>query len=321
MKISSIKTETSYLHNKQAGTVTEMKREKSAFNPTNLKHDNYEQINTTIKKNSDGRVSFKGIDPRSAFHKVATYAKDNPLIAEALFAIVITCGLRPLAIFATANTEEEKDKCAYQAAKSVSTGVVGLGMTALVSPPIKNAAKNIAGKFKDGELKIPPQVLAENEKMVEKAISALAKRANDIKTEVNIPALIADGKINTKTFAEKGNASLKAFTKAVKEQVPDVADDILNGIKAQNSTNNYANTAKNIFDKFFQPAFLPIRAAITIALVPIILKSMGIKKGGSKPKDPVQEQNIYNSLNFGFKSQKEKDLFQSFAGVANYENK
>ena len=318
MKISSIKTETSYLHSKQASTAPEMKREKSAFNPTNLKQDNYEQINTTIKKNSDGRVSFKGINPQKAFHKVATFAKDNPLIAEALFAIVITCGLRPLAIVATAKTDEEKDKCAYQAAKSVSTGVVGLGMTALVAPPIKNAAKRI---FDNGKLTIPQKLLEKNNGLVKKAVDALSQRANDIRTEVNIPALIADGKINTKAFAEKGGASFKAFTKAVREQAPDVADDILKGIKAQNSTNNYANTAKNVFDKFFQPAFLPIRAAITIALVPIILKTMGIKKGGSKPKDPVQEQNIYNSLNFGFKSQKEKDLFQSFAGVANYENK
>ena len=321
MKISSIKTETSYLHRKQSNNTAEMKREKSAFNPKNLKQDNYEQINTTIEKNSDGRVSFKGINPITAFHSVATYAKDNPLVAEALFAIVITCGLRPLAIFATANSEEEKSKCAYQAAKSVSTGVVGLGMTALVTPPFKNAAKNIANKFKNEELKIPPQVLEKNKKIVENAINALTKRANDIKTDVNIQELIKGGKINTETFKEKGTESLKAFTKAIKEQVPDVADDILNGIKAQNSTNNYASAAKNVFDKFFQPAFLPIRAAITIALVPIILKTMGISKGGSKPKEPVQEQNIYNSLNFGFKSQKEKDLFQSFAGVANYENK
>ena len=74
MKISSIKTETSYLHSKQGSTAAEMKREKSAFNPTNLKQDNYEQINTTIKRNSDGRVSFKGINPQEAFHKVATFA-------------------------------------------------------------------------------------------------------------------------------------------------------------------------------------------------------------------------------------------------------
>ena len=317
MKISSIKTETSYLHSKQGSTAAEMKREKSAFNPTNLKQDNYEQINTTIKRNSDGRVSFKG-NGVQLFHKVATFAKDNPLIAEALFAIVITCGLRPLAIVATAKTDEEKDKCAYQAAKSVSTGVVGLGMTALVAPPIKNAAKGI---FDKGKLQIPQELLDKNNGLVSKAVQALSERANDIRTDVNITSLIADGKINTKVFKEKGPASLKAFTKAVKEQAPDVADDIIKGIKAQNSTNNYANTAKNVFDKFFQPAFLPIRAAITIALVPIILKAAGIKKGGSKPKEPVQEQNMYNSLNFGFKSQKEKDLFQSFAGVANYENK
>ena len=317
MKISSIKTETSYLHSKQTPALLEKQREKSAFNLANLKQNNNEQINTTIKRNSDGRVSFKG-NGAQIFHKVATFAKDNPLIAEALFAIVITCGLRPLAIFATAKTDEEKDKCAYQAAKSVSTGVVGLGMTALVAPPIKDAAKRI---YDSGKLTMSSELQARNNGLVQKAVEILSSKANDIRTEVSIPELIADGKINTKVFAEKGAKSLKAFSKAIREQAPDVADDVLNGIKAQNSTNNYASAAKNVFDKFFQPAFLPIRAAITIALVPIILKTMGIKKGGSKPKEPAQEQNIYNSLNFGFKSQKEKDLFQSFAGVANYENK
>ena len=76
----------------------------------------------------------------------------------------------------------------------------------------------------------------------------------------------------------------------------------------------------------------PLRAAITIALVPIILNALGIKKGGSKKaQEAAAEQNKqaqqqpatqYDVLQTNmFQSTSEKEIFNSFLEVANNENK
>ncbi len=317
MKISSIKTETSYLQGRPKGSMPERMREKSVLDRANLKLNN-DQINTTINENSDGRVSFKGGSISAPFlHKMANFASDNPLVAEAIFAILITCGMRPAAIMATAKTDEDKQKCSYQAAKSVSSGLVGLGMTALVATPLAAAVKRVN---KNGSFKLPEAVENANKELVRKGIDALNGVKNRIQTGVDVNALTADGKFNVGVFAKKGEGSLKNFARTLKEQAPDAAKDIIDGIKAQKSNNNYPKAAKNIMDKFFQPAFMPLRASITIALVPILLKLVGLKKGG-KPQQPPQNDNIYNSLYFGLNSDKAKEVFKTFAGVANYENK
>ena len=72
-----------------------------------LKQINNDQINTTIKSNSDGRASFKGGAP--LLHKAAQFVSYSPLIAEAIFALFITCGARPLTIMATAKNAEDKE--------------------------------------------------------------------------------------------------------------------------------------------------------------------------------------------------------------------
>ncbi len=317
MKISSIKTETSYLQGRPKGTMPERMREKSVLDRANLKLNN-DQINTTINENSDGRVSFKGGSISAPFlHKMANFASDNPLVAEAIFAILITCGMRPAAIMATAKTDEDKQKCSYQAAKSVSSGLVGLGMTALVATPLAAAVKRVN---QNGSFKLPEAVENANKELVRKGIDALNGVKNRIQTGVDVNTLTADGKFNVGVFAKKGEGSLKNFARTLKEQAPDAAKDIIDGIKAQKSNNNYPKAAKNIMDKFFQPAFMPLRASITIALVPILLKLVGLKKGG-KPQQPPQNDNIYNSLYFGLNSDKAKEVFKTFAGVANYENK
>lgn len=317
MKISSIKTETSYLQGRPKGSMQERMREKSVLDRANLKLNN-DQINTTINENSDGRVSFKGGSISAPFlHKMANFASDNPLVAEAIFAILITCGMRPAAIMATAKTDEDKQKCSYQAAKSVSSGLVGLGMTALVATPLAAAVKRVN---KNGSFKLPESVEAANKEIVKKGIDALNGVKDKIKTSIDVSALTADDKFNVGVFAKKGESSLKNFARTLKEQAPDAAKDVIDGIKAQKSNNNYPKAAKNIMDKFFQPAFMPLRASITIALVPIILKLVGLKKGGNSQQSP-QNDNIYNSLYFGLNSDKAKEVFKTFAGVANYENK
>lgn len=336
MKINSIKPTVGYLNSSTKERTTSRQGE-YAKERVNLKQNNYEQINTTIESNSDGRVSFKGAP---FLHTAATKVMENPIVAEALFAILITCGLRPFTIMATARTDEEKGKCTYQAVKSVSTGVVGLAMSALVATPLSKLIK----KAKDGgALEIPESLKQSSQKAVKEGVDALIKYSDDLArttgVEETLKGQIADltkgGKLNLGIFKNMGKGAEKAFGETLSKRAPDVYEKFAKGAQAQKVLNNYSGTAKNVLDKLFQPAFLPIRAAITIALVPVILKALGIKKGGKKPQEAkAQEQTTntnqaeqkqtvqYDSLKMNmFQGNSDKALFGNFAEVAKYENK
>lgn len=317
MLVNSIKPINSYTRAENTKGSAPRER-RNAYEHNRAERENLNQINTTIRNNSDGRVSFKGGAPM--LHKIATFASSNPLVAEALFAIIITCGLRPATIMATARTEQEKEKCSYQAAKSVSSGVVGLGTTALIGTPIAAAIKK-AGENKVFEM--PPEMRAKSQEVVNKGIEALKKL-----TETNadeelvswVSKLIKDtGKIDIKSFAKKGAESQKAFTEKVAEKAPEFLDDIQKALKEQRVINNYKDTTKNVLTKLFQPVFMPIRAMITIAMVPIILNMLGLKKPAKKPVAP--EQNPQVMLNYNvFQTDKEKELFNAFTEVSKNAN-
>lgn len=297
---------------------------------------NKNQINTTIMKdNLDGRVSFKGGNV-PFLHKAASYAKSNPIVAEALFAILITCGLRPATIMATAKNDEDKSKCTYQAVKSVSTGVVGLGMSALVynklSPLIKKVKPAIPEETKTQAM----EKVKEGVKSLTQYLDDLAKTTGVEETFVGqLKDLTKGGKMNVGIFKEMGKGAEKEFVGKLQRRAPEVCKKYLDASKAQKVLNNYSDTASNVLNKFLQPVFLPIRAAITIALVPIILNALGIKKGGKKPKEatpasqPQQNQqaqqaqtSLYDMLQTNmFQSNSQKELFNAFLEVPNHENK
>lgn len=343
MKINSIKTNTGYLHKgleRSLNNERECAKERAV-----LKQNNIDQINTTIENNSDGRVSFKGGAP--LLHRAANFAMENPIVAEAAFAILITCGLRPLTIMATAKTDEEKGKCTYQAVKSVSTGVVGLGMSALVATPLSKLIKKAKN---NGALDIPPILKEKSEETVAKGVKALTEYADDLMKTTGfeeafvgqIRDLTKDGKMNLGVFKEMGKGAQKQFGKKLLRRAPDVFERYTDAASAQRVLDNYSGTAKNVLDKFFQPVFMPVRATITIALIPIIMNALGIKKGGKKPKEaeaqqsaqqevkqtetPKQEvksssQVAYDSLKLNmFHGNNDKKLFNHFAEVAKYEN-
>ena len=249
------------------------------------------QINTTIKTNSDGRVNFKGGVP--ALHKIAKYTMDNPLIAEAIFALFITCGLRPLTIMATAKNDDDKAKCEYQAVKSISSGLVGLGMTALVGAPIGKATK---AAQQAGAVNIPPEIKENLDSTIKQGAKTLSGLIDELKVKgISLAddfAELLDGEaFNVKKLKQLGNKGLKATKESIKENVDaSKFDEISNGIKAQFKKANYSSTGKNILDKLFQPAFMPLRAAVTIALVPVILKALG-KQKPSKQKQEAPATN------------------------------
>ncbi len=282
--------------------------------------NNNDKINTTIKMNSDGRASFKGGVP--LLHRAANYASYNPLVAEALFAILITCGLRPLTIMATAKNEEEKEKCSYQAAKSISSGLVGLAMTALVGTPIAAATKFANA---NGHFKMPQAMREKSEEIVKQGIDALktfsqnlVSQGTDMEFAQTVNKLIEGDKLNIGIFKKAEKGAEKLFQTQIKEKAPDISETVINAMKEQRVLNNYSRTVKNVMDKLFQPAFMPLRATITVALVPVILGLLGKKKPGQKENKTTNPQTILNYK--VFQTSNEKELFRSFSGVANHEN-
>lgn len=222
------------------------------------KEMNY-KINTTASKNTRGRTSFKGLNNTVAkettktvkeskfminlahkleknekMKKVLDYIGDNPLLSEALFALLITCGLRPATIMVTPGNGEDKEKNQYAAAHSIASGVIGLATTVLISQPIKKAIDNIMP-----ELEKPYAGLAKEE---------LGKKVGNM---------------------------------------------------------------KSVLERLHTPIFLPIRAAVTIALIPVILGALGIKKA-KKNSTTLQKAPLVPTNT--------KKVFQSFAGVSQHEN-
>lgn len=318
MKINSITTNTIYMKGKATESLHTRERDCAKERDSLKQQNNNDQINTTIKSNSDGRVSFKGGVP--FIHKAANFAYENPLLAEATFALLITCLARPITIMATAKTEEDKEKCSYQAMKSVASGVVGLAMTSLISTPIKAAVAIAKNK---GAFNITPEMKAKSQEIVKKGVDTLktaAKTLQESGKEANlvkqIGKLTANNGLSLKVFENTGKKAEKTFIEEINRSVPEITETVKEAIKEQKVLNNYTNTGKNVMEKLFQPIFMPIRAKVTIALVPVFLSLMGQRKPSSKKNPPVQ-QAIYNI----FQNEKEKVLFGSFSGVTNNENK
>ncbi len=319
MKINSINTRH---YRKRGTTYSSYAVSKNAYmKREDLKQNNNNQINTTIKSNSDGRASFKGGTP--FLHSVGNFVTYSPLIAEAIFALFITCGARPLTIMATAKTKEDKEKCSYQAAKSISSGIVGLAMTALVGTPIANAVKKAQ---KNKAFTIPKETQEKAQKIVAEGVNSLGElskklinEGKDIKLAEQINSLIHGDKLNLKAIAH--NKSEKLFKQTIEEKAPEIAEKVSNAISQQKVLNNYSRTAKNVMDKLFQPIFMPIRATITVALVPVLLSLVGIKKA-SNNNNKKPNENPFNNLSYNVvPTIKDEKLFKSFAGVAKHENK
>ena len=324
MKISSIAMNTGYLKGRAAEHSPSSGSMNAYHESAKKRLSNNEQINTTIGLNSNGRASFKGGIP--LLHKAAEFTSKNPLVAEAMFAILITCGLRPLTIMATAKSEEDKEKCSYQAAKSISSGVVGLGVTALIGTVIAAAASAANGR---GSFKMPEEMKQKSTEAVKKGVEALkslkdeliasgkeAEISNQIKNLVS-----GESSLNLEIFKEAGKGAEEKFIHKIEQTAPQLTETVKTALKEQRIINNYPKTAKNVIDKLFQPIFMPIRANITVALVPVILGFLGLNKKGKKPKEAAHKK-PYELLSYtDVQTQKEKELFKSFAGVANHENK
>ncbi len=321
MKINSVNNTIGHYRKRNNEHSSTVLRE-YAYERHNLEHnkDNNDKINTTIRNNSDGRVSFKGGAP--LLHNLANFAHHNPLVAEALFAIFITCGARPLSIWATAKTDEDKEKCSFQVAKSISSGLIGLGATAIVGTPIAKAVKKAKEK---GAFNMPEGVKEQAQSVVKKGVDVLddlaekaVKEGKNTELAKTIKELTHGGKLNLNVLYNKRKKADKKFLNVISEKAPDIAGKVKDAFTNQKILNNYESTAKNVSDKFFQPVFMPLRATITIAMVPVLLSLLGMKKPSSKQK----EENPFETLKYNvLQTPNDERVFQSFSGVEKYDSK
>ena len=334
MKINSFRYSTCY----GSGIMPETrKRNKECENKReNLKQNKYENTNTSIENNPDARVSFRGSVP--FIHRAANFVSDKPLVAEAIFALLITCLLRPVSIMATASDEEDREKCIYQAAKSILSGVIGLVFTALIGSPIGNATKQAK---EEGIFNMPKEMKEKSEKIIKEGVDELKKikeKCSDTELVKQIEKIIKHGDIDIDEIKSTGKNAIETFKEKITTVSPNSSEIVKKAIKEQIDVNNYKNTAKNVADKIFQPISMPIRAALTIALIPPLLSLAGVKKSDKKQekseekikehnkladdyyKVDYRKQQKINTSGYILRNKKAQEIFKPFVGAAKNEN-
>lgn len=158
---------------------------------------NKSAIKMTAGENPSGHLSFKGALPVGNINAVTPEMKklmntfggklahnkafnwfidrlyDNTLVAEAIYALGLTALLRPAAIAALpTKNEDDKKKNRYQIGQAISTGVIGLGLTFLVSEPFKRTVGKII-KNPGDYMKKNIEYIAKNESVFKETTNRL----------------------------------------------------------------------------------------------------------------------------------------------------
>ncbi len=241
------------------------------------------------RKNANDCISFKGNIIDSALrskpaHMVIHRAFKNPLLSEALFALVITCGLRPATIMSTAGKDEEnKNKCKMQVAKSFATGLVGLGTTIIVSNPISHAINKFAGSG-GKNLSLPAELAEKVETLIKPANQFLKDNAERLSGFVvrNIKGEQLETTIENIVMTKGAKEELQKFSGEIFGKVADA-------IAAQKGINKYRSTMSSLLKKVICPVFSPSKAAVTIALVPVLLGVI-FKKDKDNKQEPKENK-------------------------------
>lgn len=105
-----------------------------------------------FNKKTASNVNFRGLPimktktwklaQSNLLHKFLKMADSNQTVFDALFALLITCGLRPAAIMAQAN-EHNKEKNKKAASHSISSGIIGYIFAVIIYSPIKKGLDKI----------------------------------------------------------------------------------------------------------------------------------------------------------------------------------
>lgn len=286
---------------------------------TYKRQNNYGSINTSIKRNPDARVSFKGAEP--LLYKAANWAAkgNNHLIVEALVLAPLTCIIKPAILLFSGKTEDDKKKYQYQAAKSLGTGIAGFIMTVVAGLWVRKSIDASKDVFKITESAAKPlkEAAASGIEALKQILQKLKKNGADSELAAQIEKLTENDKLNLDVlynqFEKLDKKAVKGFLKNIEKVSPENIQTVKKAVDGQNIIDNYYGTAKNAANKMLQPVFMPLRAQASMYTIPIFLSWFGLKKTGCKSKE---NQNIYSTLNHdAFKDKNSELLFQPFWGV------
>ena len=124
--------------------------------PIEMRSENGAKQNKTpsFKGLGEGAIA-KKLATSDGFKKLLLYSNKNTLVIEALYALLITCLLRPaVTIMTPAKTEADKDKNKFRAAHAIASGALGFAFTVCFAHPISDAVDKImTTRLPDGSLK------------------------------------------------------------------------------------------------------------------------------------------------------------------------
>ncbi len=291
--------------------------------------------------------------------KMLEFIQKNNAPAEAIFALFLTCGARPATIMMQpTKNEEDKKKNIYASAKSAGSGIVGLLTTLVVSKPINNAVARAMSKIPSDDslfdianimtaeaygknidnnsykkvaqkIKEHLQRKIDDPKLGEELKESFSKRLKELNSqdELNVGQSACDfyrklfstkeiKKLEQKLTEGLNVHKVKEFAKMSEDQITEeVAKLFTTRLKSFHSIKN------SFMQKLHNPIFLPAKAYLTVALVPVILGVVGIKKQSkNKNEAPKAAETQDIKIAQQLPPQPTSKVFSTFTGVAKNAN-
>lgn len=254
--------------------------------------------------------------------KVFELAADNQNVCQAAFALAICCAMRPATNYVV--TKDKKD-ATFASAHSISSGVMGfvwpmifatplaVGVKKVLAKPQKYLKPEMIKKFypnakmtekvgKDGKTvkeiatNAKGEILKEDGSVLLKDLTPLriqeedsavmaAKKAAIEKEHPNV-YVDSEGTVRSKEFFEKEKGEFRKDENgnkigvAVQKDFTPITEEIEQGAQKEKNVQTVINMCSDII-------LAPIRASLTIAMIPTILGFLGLKKapkGGEQAK-------------------------------------
>lgn len=199
-------------------------------------------------------------DDKKWLLKLLAKAADNQIVFSSLFALFLTCTLRPISIVALPGQKKNKDDKKYAAAHSIASGVIGYFTALLIASPIAIALKKI-GKAPTKYLDIKSLNYYLGDDQIDYLQNIKEKLAKEVK-ERKLTQKRADAE-----FIEKSTKQFKAA--------------------------KFFNNGKKIINMAPDTILAIPKAILTIALIPPILKYIfGLEKKKHETVKKVSETSI-----------------------------
>ena len=102
----------------------------------------------TVNNKSTKRTSFKGLYNSRFLKKGLEFASDNGVLFSSVVCVALSSVFRPIAVLFTPKAKKEDKQ--YTCARSITSGLLGFGITIAITTPIVKAVDNVAknaGKY------------------------------------------------------------------------------------------------------------------------------------------------------------------------------